>query len=178
MQQTRRKVILIAVFSPLLMASRCPANASVDLTHVERYQSNFGVFDAPQFGLGDILDLDTAALKGARIYTVLPQQGDSTIEPLISSTAIVSSLDMDVHLDANVKARDIAAVEATVKAYAASHTAFELKGFRRINLTDPVARLNLTPSKVADLRARLATPGAQLYLIVGSICRSTASRMD
>jgi hypothetical protein len=162
------------------LAAQCPtsATATVDFSHIDKYQSSFGVFNAPNFGLGDVIEIDTAKKVGGRILTVVPLATDTTSTAPIDSVSIASDVQVTVSLSANVGPTDAPAVKAAVSSYAATHSAFALKNFRRVNLTDPVLRLNATTSAASGLTARLQHPSTRVYLIISGLVRAQGAEFQ
>ena len=147
---------------------------------IERYQSNFGVFNAPQFSLGDIIDIDTNAKQGGRIRGLVPAANEIDETAPIDHTEIATDVAIDVTLSGEVtKASqpEKDAVTAQVKAYTNSNTVFFLKKHKRRNITDPVAKLNATPDARDDLKRRIAAANGHVYLIVQSLILADSAEL-
>jgi hypothetical protein len=161
----------------LLIGARCcredcrqtVARVTFDL---QRYQSEFGVVNAPQFSLGDILELDLTAKVGARIRSIPPgDTADTTTTLTGDSTEFASGATATVDFGFELSQADKAALTIAVRNYVANSTVLSLRNYRRVGLVDPAARLNATPDAAADIRRRLADPN-RVYLIVASLVRA------
>lgn len=171
------------LFSSLILAAAgcqgdgASTSASVSFDKLQKYQSQFGVFDAPEFTLGDVLEIDTAAKVGSRILGIAPTKNDTTTTTPIDSSAITTNLDVKVAVDATLGSADAATVTAAISSYASSSTYFVLKNFRRVNLNDPGQFTTSNSSAFARVKEGLAASQPKIYLVVSGLVRADDAQL-
>jgi hypothetical protein len=176
----QKRALTVPMLGASLVLLRCEdkAGANVDFSKIAKYQSEFGVFNAPEFGLGDIIELDTIAKNGTRIRTVVPQEAEIGATSPITATNIASNITVDISVDASVKNKsDQDLIKAGVQHYASSNTVFRLYNHFRQNLIDPLAPLTRCAGAADDLKRRLTTDGSHLYLVVASLIRADSAQL-
>ena len=163
--------------SLLLLGARCCSDTCTDTQarvtfDLQRYRSNFGMVNTPQFSLGDILELDLTAKVGARIRSLPPTAASDTVTTGTQDVfEAASEATAKVDFGVEVGQADKEALTIAVRNFVSNSTRLSLRNYRLVNFVDPAARLNATPDAVAEIRRRLADPN-RAYLLVHAVVRA------
>jgi len=157
-----RNVRLLFLLGAILILFGCNSGSvTVSCKNLERYQSTFGILNAPQFALGDLVVLNTSTKNGFRRLGTSPSKDDTTATPAIDETSIISNADFDVSADANLPT----GINANVKTDVQNNTLFDLKNSSRNNISDPIAFIN---TKTAAVEAVKNSKSDEVYFFVAS----------
>lgn len=145
-------IVLIAFTSVAIYVMFLPdkdVNTKANCKDLEKYQSSFGVFNAPHFVLGQVIELDKDAKQGQTISIIRPQPNEIMEEPRpVGETSIISNAEFVISTDIKLPSSD----EANLKSQIQNNTLFVLKNSRRENLIDAAALVDRNPRVKGDIK--------------------------
>jgi hypothetical protein len=166
MRRARTFLLLVAT---ICMLGCDKGSVTVSCKHLEKYQSTFGILNAPQFALGDLVVLNTNTKNGYMRLGTGPGKGDTSTTTSIDETSIVSNADFDVSADVSLPA----GINANVKTDVQNNTLFDLKNYSKTYITDPIAFANTKANAVQAVKD--AKPDEVYFLVASTIAASDLS---
>jgi|ERR1043166_546210 hypothetical protein len=159
-------IVLIALTSVAIYVMFLPnkdVNTKANCKDLEKYQSSFGVFNAPHFVLGQVIELNKDS-KQAQFIGVIPHQPNEIMEEprSVGETSIISNAEFVISTDIKLPSSD----EANLKSQIQNNTLFVLRNSRRTNLLDAAALVDRNP------RVKEHIAGGQsnaIFLIVSAL---------
>ena len=149
---------------PVLAACPKDRSASADCKNPEKYQSRFGVLNAPHYALATILDLNTATKKAGRLKTLSFGEGDVNLTTPVDATEILANTDFTITADADVPV----AVKTAIQTEVNSNTLVFLRNSRRRELKDPLAVVTANGTTTNDLK-RLVSQSGHVYVLIDAL---------
>lgn len=168
------KLLKLAAASVLcclvLVLNGCPkkVDATANCKHLEKYQSGFGVFNAPDFSPGDVLAFNPNAVPktGYFLQHVSIVDSDTSTTPPIDHTEIISDADFDLNTSVTLPQ----GIDAQLKTDIASNTLFSLSNYSRQQINDPTAVLNKDQAVIEKIKG---LPAGQFAGVVFAVVKAS-----
>lgn len=165
MEQVRYFILLSLA---AIIITGCSSNkATVSCTKVEKFQSDVGIINIPQFKIGDAILLDTVKKLGTFILNAKISDGDISASAPIDSTVILTETGFDINLSGDVS-KASANVQANIKSTISHNTTFFLSNSVRKNISNPFTEIN-KPDNLPTIKTALANNKNTVCMFVSGI---------
>ncbi|PJJ80015.1 hypothetical protein [Mucilaginibacter auburnensis] len=163
----RVKNLFLLLFAAIVITGCGSSNATVTCKKVEKFQSDAGIINIPQFKVGDAILLDTVKKVGTFILNSEIADADISASAPIDSTVILTETGFDINLSGDVS-KASASVQANVKSTISRNTTFFLANSVRKNISNPFNEIN-KPGNMPAIKSALVNNKNTVCMFVTGI---------